>query len=850
MIRLNAWLRVALIDLRGSIRKFLVLIACMALAVATIGTIATLRVSIDAAIASDTRSILGGDLEILSRRADIADAARAELATLGRVTRLVELNTQARAGDRVTFLSLRAVDDNFPLIGAVELDPHAADVRVTDLLEERDGVYGLLLSRRAAFQLGVEPGALVRIGLIETELRGIIASLPDDAALGFQLGAPALLSSAALVPAGLRQEGVLNQFRYKLLLGETDFPAARERLETGFPDADWSIRSPREATAGLARFIDIFSNFMLLVGLTSLVVGGIGVANSASAYLAARQDGIATMRALGASGGRITAHFLIQILVFSTIGVVIGLIAIVVLTALAAPVLATVTNLNLTPILEPGIMASTTGLALATALTFSWLPLRRAAEVRPARLFRSAAAGVPEPVGLRGLLRPGTVLPLLVGLAAIAGLMLAIIEDVRLVAIYLVGVLAALLLLRLVAAALMRLLARLPTLGHRVLRFALSAVTRPGAPTATIVVSLGMGLALMLLIATSQANIDEQLTSQLDGEVPDFVLLDMPRSEFATVSDFVASVPEVVRFASVPMLRGVISALNGEPPPSANTLGRDVADMFRGDTALTWSAAMPDGTFLDGGKWWAEDYAGPPLVSLSTEMRDALGLALGDTIEVTISGRPLTLTIESFRLVNWRSPAFNFRIIVSPGAIEAAPQSYFTTIQVTPGTERDVEARLLAAFPGLAFVPVREAIERAQSLLGDISAALAIVGATSLVAGILVLASALGVGRRQREADAVVMKILGARRAVVILAFLLEYAILGAITAFVATGIALVGAWSVSTWLLELPFALRLDLLAMIAISVVAITASTGAAATWSAMTRNSSAYIREADLA
>ena len=321
----------------------------------------------------------------------------------------------------------------------------------------------------------------------------------------------------------------------------------------------------------------------------------------------------------------------------------------------------------------------------------------------------------------------------------------------------------------------------------------------------------------------------------------------MPRSEFAAVGDLMARTPEVVRFTTVPMLRGVITALNGAPPPDSETLPQDVADMFRGDTALTWAAAAPAGTEIDEGAWWPADYAGPPLASLSTEMRDALVLELGDTIEITISGRPLVLTIGSFRMVDWRSPAFNFRIIASPGAIERAPQSYFATLKVAAGTDRDVEARLLAAFPGLTFIPVRDAIERAQAILGDISTALALVGATSLVAGILVLASALGVGRRQREADAVVMKILGARRGIVILAFLLEYAAIGAITAVIASGIALFGAWAVSTWLLEVGFAVRLDLLATVALAVISTTAATGAATTWSAMSRTPARFIRDA---
>ena len=323
----------------------------------------------------------------------------------------------------------------------------------------------------------------------------------------------------------------------------------------------------------------------------------------------------------------------------------------------------------------------------------------------------------------------------------------------------------------------------------------------------------------------------------------------MPRSEFAAVSDFVDATPEVTGLTTIPILRGVITALNGASPPSGEGLDEQLAAVFEGDTVLTWSADAPAETVINTGEWWPADYAGPPLASLGTDMRDALGLALGDTIEVTISGRPLVLTIASFHRVEERGPGFTFRIIVSPGAIEAAPQSYFTTLKVAEGAALEVETQLLDRFPVLSFIPVRDALARAQGLLADISSALGLVGATSLVAGVLVLASALGVGRRQREADAVVMKILGARRATVILAFLLEYAALGAITAAIASALALAGAWAVSTWLLDIGFAVRLEMLVAVALSVIAVTAVTGAATTWSAMSRTPARFIRDAEV-
>jgi len=846
MTRAIAWLRVAMIDLRGSMGKFVLLIACMALGVAAVGTVGTLRTSIEAAINKDTRAILGGDLEVLSRRADIPDEVRAELTSLGRVSRRVELNTQASVGDRTAILSLRAVDGSFPLVGRVELEG-VQDDRLSELLGERDGVFGLLLNRRAALQLGVQPGARIRIGQLETQLRGIVSALPDDAALGFQLGAPALISDQALASAGLRQEGVLNQFRYKLLLTTLTFEEAKKRLDERFPDHDWNIRSPRDATAGVARFIDIFGNFMLLVGLTALVVGGLGVANSVSAYLSARQEVIATMRALGASSRRIVWHFLIQILIFALVGVVLGVAAVVALTALAVPLVSGFTRLDLPLVIEPGIMASAAGLALTTSLTFAWLPLLRSQDARPAQLFRSVGSGTIGAGDIRSILRLRKLLPVAAGVMIMAALTFGIVNDAVLVAAYFAGVLLALVLLRVVALGLQMVLRRLPPPRNRLLRFALSAVTRSGGPTGTIVVSLGMGLSMLLLIAATQANIEDQLRGELGSEVPDFVLLDMPRAEFASVGAYMANRPDVLRFTTVPMLRGVITALKGEPPPGSETLPRDVADMFRGDTALTWSADKPSDTVVDTGAWWSPDYAGPPLVSLTTEMRDALDLEIGDRLEITISGRPLELTIASFRIVNWRSPAFNFRIVASPGAIESAPQSYFGTLKVAPGTDRDVEAHLLEAFPSLTFIPVRDAIERARAVLANLSMALGIAGAASLIAGALVLVSALSVGRRQREADAVLMKLLGARRGTVIAAFLLEYAAIGAISASIASGLAVAGAWAVSSWLLGIAFALRADLFAVVALIVIAATAAVGAATTWTAMSRPAGSFIREA---
>ncbi len=311
---------------------------------------------------------------------------------MGQVSRVVEMSAQASAAGRSAFLALRAVDAAYPLVGTVTLAPEGGPADVAALLAETDGRFGVLLAQQAALRLGVAVGDAVRIGNADFELRGVIAALPDQAAAGFQLGAPALVASEALAPAGLREEGVLSQFRYKVLLAGTDFETARRELTEAYPDEDWQVRSPREATATISRFIGVFGNFMLLVALSSMVVGGLGAANAVTAYVAERQGAIATLRALGAKGRRVLFHFLFQILILSLVAVAIGLVLVAGATLLVLPLLSGLIGIDLPSQLDLGAMAAAAAIGLVTALIFSWLPLVQAQAVRPALLFR---AGTP-----------------------------------------------------------------------------------------------------------------------------------------------------------------------------------------------------------------------------------------------------------------------------------------------------------------------------------------------------------------------------------------------------------------------------------------------------------------------
>ncbi|WIJ25916.1 ABC transporter permease [Devosia sp. RR2S18] len=843
MSRVFGWMRIAVLDLRGDVRRFVILLACLALGVGAIAAVSSVGAALQSAVERDARVILGGDIEVRQRGSDISREQRAAVEALGETARVVDLNARASAKGASLLLSLRAVSDTYPVVGTVTVSPQTQQP-LNELLAPFDGLPGAVVDKDVLERLDIAVGDTLRIGNADFAVRGELVGLPDQAAQGFQLGSPAIVADKALVAAGLEQQGVLSRFSYKVLLGEAEDAAAIEQLNAAFPDADWDVRRPEDAAASLKRFFDLFARFLTLVGLSSLLVGGVGVSNAISAYINERQSSIATLRSLGATSARIMVHLLTQVLVLSMVGVLLGLVLGAATSLVALPFLSGMLAIDLPPTLDPRSLLAAAGFGLLIGLAFALLPLRGAQKLKPASLFRSSGGGEPN-LSWRELTHWRTALPLFLALVAIAGLAVFTTGSPWLVLWYGIGAAIAFGLLRLAGSLLQTFLRLLPPLPNATLRQALQAIHRPGSAAPVVVLSLGLGLALLLMITLLDQNLRAQIDGAIAEDAPAFVLLDMPKDQVPLVQAFAASDPDIETLETIPMLRGTIESIKGIPAADLGPVPDEIADMFEGDTALSWARDVPDGSTVTDGSWWASDYAGPPLVSLSTELRAPLGLTVGDMLSIVIAGRPIDVTIANFREIDWREGGLNFRLLFSPGIIETAPQTVMGSINVIDGAAPDVESRLSNAFPTLSFLPVGDALARIQAILSSLANAVALVGSLAVISGILVLAGAMTVGRKQREADAVVMKVLGATSRKVIVAFIVEYSLLGLLAAAMGAGLGVMATWAILTFVMEIPFALDLLTIAVVVIGATVVTIATGVLTTWSAMSVRPAQQLR-----
>lgn len=833
--------RMARRELRGSLSSFRIFLACLALGVAAIAAVGSTRAMLEESIGADAREILGGDVLVGIVHRPTSEDEFAAIATAGEVAGSAEMRAMIRAnipdGAR-TLIELKTVADTYPLYGELITAPM---LPLDDLLDRRGGVWGAAVAPELLTKLDIGLGDQVRVGEAVFEVRASIVHEPDRIGGSglFSLGPRVLIAGAALADTALVQPGSLIHYNYRVRLPAETSPAQFiDRINSAFPDAGWRIRTLNEASPRLTRLIGRVTLFLSFVGLTALLVGGVGVANAVRAWLDGKTATIATLKCIGATRALIFRIYLLQVMALACGGIVIGLAFGAALPWLAADALARVVPIRIATgvFAEPLAVAALFG--LLTALAFSIWSVARAGDVPPGSLFRAL---VTPPHGRPRLIY---VVATMVCAAALAGLAIATASDAGFATWFVAGSLGAMIAFRAAAAGISAVAARISGLRRPAVRLAIAGLHRPGAATASVVLSLGLGLSMLATVTTIEGNLSRQIADELPADAPAFFFVDIQPQQIDPFQSLVGEVAGVERSEQVPMLRGRITAINGVPAGEAS-ISPDARWVLRGDRGITWASAAPAHNPIVDGEWWPADYRGDMLVSLDAHVAQGLGLGLGDTITVNVLGREFTATIANTRAIDWQRLAINFVMVFSPGVLESAPRMHIAVVHAEEGAEDSLERRVTDRFANVTSIRVRAAIETVASLVVNVGAAVRLTTLITLVSGALVLAGAIAAGRRRRIYDSVVLKVLGATRRDIVTAYILEYGLLGLVTAILAAIVGSITGWAVVTWLLRVDWAPEPAAVALTVAIGTFITVGAGLIGTWRALGQSAAPWLR-----
>ena len=785
-------------ELRGGLRGFRIFLGCVILGVAAIAAVGTMRESIAEGLMQEGARLLGGDAEIELTYRFANEEERAWITeTALQSSEIVDFRSMAVVpGGARGLTQVKAVDDAYPLVGKVTLSPATP---LDQALAGADGLPGAVMHPLLIDRLGIAPGDRFRLGTQAFRLMAALEAEPDNTTAGFGLGPRTIVATEALANSGLLAPGTLFSTRYRLDLPPgTDLVATQTAAEAALNTSGMRWRDARNGAPGVAEFVARLGAFLVLVGLSGLAVGGVGISAALRAYLAGKTRTIATLRTLGADQGTVFLTYFLQVGALAVLGIVLGLALGVGLPVLLAPLIEARLPVPAVFAAYPGPMAEAALYSALTVLIFTLWPLARARDVRAAALYRDALSQARAlPAWPYLVVTALLVMTLLIAAAGYSGNLWLTLWTAGGIAGTLAVLALAGLAIRLAARAF-----RARARGRPALGWALAAIGGPGTSTGPVVLSLGLGLSVLAAIGQIDQNLRGAIARDLPTQAPAFFFVDIQKDQMPGFLSRLDGDAGVSRIDHAPMLRGIITGINGKP--AAEVVGDHW--VLQGDRGVTYATTKPARTAITSGDWWDPDYAGAPQVSFSATEGAEMGLKLGDEITVNILGRDITATITSFREVDFSTAGIGFIMVMNEAALAGAPHSFIATVYANAQAEAAILRDMSDTYPNITAIRVRDAIDQVSGVLAGLASATAWGAAATLLAGFLVLIGAAAADQRSRSYEAAILKTLGATQVRILSGLALRAGLLGAAAGLVALGAGVAGGLAVSHYIMETQF--------------------------------------------
>jgi putative ABC transport system permease protein len=811
-------------ELRVNGRSLWVFCACLMLGVILVAAAGGLYRVVSSGLLADTRVLLGGDLEV-ETSAPLPPETLQWIRQTGDLTLVIELDTMlgTPAGDFLR-VELQSVDEHYPLYGELVLEPAMPLERAV----AADGeVYGAAIDASLAERLDIGVGDEVYVGDLALQVRSLVVYQPDRRLSADWRGAPLLLSEAALQRTGLIQPGSRVEYEYHV---RTDIPAEswRQRFYTAFAGQPWEVQTFYDRSQRIAERLDQIASALLIIGLSTLFIGGLGVFNSIETYLGGRLRTIATLRAVGLRQRPLAIVYLLQVgmlsggasLAGAALGAMLALVGCGLIEA-QIPI-----DVSAADLVLPALVAF--GFGILTAFTFTFPAIGRALSAKPAALFRGNEPGVGE-VPLRWWLA------CLACAGGLLSLVLLALPD-ALFGLAFIGVVGLLLLLleavvRGIRRAARGLEARNTLLRSFAIRFALANLHRPGASLRSSLLSLGSALTLLVACTLIVAALLRALNTTIPEQAPALVLYDVLDNQAAAVSEAISRSAPTARIELAPLVRSRITAVNGRPlTERADTEQARMTDLAaRADYKLSYRANNIDNVTLVDGAWWSEPVTGRALLAMEDREAGRLGLALGDVMTFSSAGRSLDAEIVAIYSQKGLQTRFWFEGILSDGALDGMITRQVGAAFLDDMAAIEAQKSVASIAPNVVTVRTADLLETARGILGKAASGLAVVAAVSLGASLLVLISVMAAGRTRQIYDATVLHALGARFGLIRLGLRLEYLLLALVTSTFSIMLGAAIALPLLRYRLKLPAEDLLWLGALVAFAVSGLSLALGA---------------------
>ena len=789
----------AIKELRSGVGGLWVFIFCLALGVAALTAIGSLRESIHAGMHAQSAEVLGGDASmILTYRFASDQELRFIKQHSSAYTELTDFRSMVTTMENdqpidSTLVSVKGVDSEYPLYGFLKLSPNKP---IHELLEKRNNIFGLVVSESLTGRLNIEIGQMIKLGNEMFQLRGHLLFEPDAGNKAFSFAPRVIALNEGLKRSGLLSQGTMFDSIYNMKLdANTNLNDIKALTEKNFAQAGARWRDKRDAAPGIEAFVERLSLFLSMVGIAGLIIGGIGVGSAVQTFIEKKRKTIAIFKILGSTSFLVFKIYLLLILLVTGLGALAGAIFGALLPVVFGTLLEKISPLPVLIGLYPAPILASLLYGFMISLIFSIWPLAKIVHLKPAVLIRNRfTANLGRP--------PINYLALVFAISIIFISTFSLLSSQSLLVFYtFLGFIAAVLSFVLVGSftrTISNKIANLNLLSNFfVFRLSIRSISRAENEVNLVMPALGIGLVVLATIAQVDVNLSRSIETDLSKRTPAFFLLDISKDQIMDFKKVFTNMEGIAHIETAPMMRGLISKIN-----NVRISELDINHWaVRGDRGLTFREE-PMGNVVEG-EWWLKNHQGEPQISFAQDEASELGINLHDHITVNILGREITGEVTSLRDVNFSDMGINFLMVFNPSALEKAPYSYIATIYAQKEQENLILRTLNKDFVNITAIPMRETLSKVSETLSQIAAAIRISSIFTLISGLLVLVGVAAASEKNRIYEASILKTLGASRKFILQSLIIRSTILGVTAAVIAIIFACLSSWAILHFSLE-----------------------------------------------
>jgi len=772
-------------DARPQWRRLLLYTSSIITGVAALVAILSFRADINNTVQDQSRELLGADLELESN-SPMPDSLQAVIDTLDVTQALsIEFSSMVVYGDngQTRLSQIRGVEGGFPFYGSIETNP-------LDAAETYQKINGALVERTAMVQFGLETGDSVKVGAVTLPIAGELLSVPGEAA------AFALIGPRVFVPAGILEESQLLQrgsrleYKYYLKINEgTDVEQVIEAIRPAARANRIDIDTVESRQRQFARIVDNLSNFLGLIGLVALLLGGLGVASAMYVYIKKKMETIGTMRCLGVESSQITAVFIIQVTVIAIAGSVAGALTGVGIQYYLPTFFTDFLPFEISQSVSYAAVSGGILLGVLTSLGFSVLPIAGATRISPMVTLRKIDQSPLSFISAKS--------KAFFGIAAFlitSGAIGLILDDYLSGFIFSSALVVSTSVLFLIAILLMNIIKslRLRSFSY-IWRQGAANLFRPNNQTGMLTATIGMGVLLISILYLSQHMIVNTIDMELGDNAPNLVFYDIQSDQNQGVLDIIEEENGEL-LQNVPIVSLRLQSLRGRTVSEIrNDTARTVSRWaLSREYRVTYRNELRESETLVEGEWigTADGINSVVPVSPAKRIAEDLQLSIGDSLTFDVQGVPVNTVVASIREVDFQRPEPNFFILFPEGVLEPAPQFYATVLRTQSAqSSQKIQQEVVSAYPNVSALDLGIVLKSIREFLDKISVAIEFMAFFTIITGFIVLISSLSLSKNQRIQESVLLRTLGAGKIQVSGIQTVEYLLLGILAS--ATGLIL-----------------------------------------------------------